>query len=45
MAFDWTQFLRDEVLEDYVGRPIKVNIGGVSKKYRIKLTIEVEEDK
>ena len=40
---DWTKFLKNEVLEDYVDKPIVIK--GLSKKYTIEIhVIENEKD-
>ena len=38
---DWTKWITDEVLEDHVKKPIKIDIADFSKKFDIKITIAV----
>lgn len=40
MGFDLTMFARDEVLEDYVKKPVKITIEDLSDKFDIKITIQ-----
>lgn len=40
MWFDLTKWATDEVLEDYVKKPIKITIEDFSDKYDIKITIQ-----
>ena len=44
MGFDWTVFAKDEVLEDHVEKPIKIEtlIKDFSQKFDIRIKAEIQ---